>query len=150
MKSLNKQKVQSVEIDTLTKAMEELHLNQAKAIQDAIREAMGTVSMLNVTASLSNSSNATNATQGSAQPRANTGRCLMCRKASGIDLNHPLGILKCPETIKLLEVGDVKQVINEQGQSRIVMPNGAELPWVAPGASGGVAEVIHLQKQQVS
>ncbi|EMD31014.1 hypothetical protein CERSUDRAFT_100811 [Gelatoporia subvermispora B] len=64
-------------------------------------------------------------------------KCWMCDKTEGIDLDHVIGVKSCPETIKLVEEGLIKLGSN----SRLVRPDGSELPRALPG-QGGIAQVL--------
>jgi hypothetical protein len=142
-KSSKSAKTADSDIDALTKALEDMKLNQAKMIADAVRSAMSGMGSSPVSSASSTPS--TQTSQMTDQRRRRDGRCIMCGKTAGVDLDHALGIRNCAETKKLLDRGLIR--FDEQ-RNRYVMPNGAELPYVPTGTPGGVAH--HLLSQESS
>ncbi|KZT07976.1 uncharacterized protein LAESUDRAFT_698039 [Laetiporus sulphureus 93-53] len=65
--------------------------------------------------------------------------CYMCRKVEGVDLDHPLSMRKCPETVALILEGLLKY----SAEGRIIRCDGTGLPRF-PG-KGGIASLIQLE-----
>ncbi|PCH33216.1 hypothetical protein WOLCODRAFT_63055 [Wolfiporia cocos MD-104 SS10] len=64
--------------------------------------------------------------------------CFMCGKTEGIDLDHPIGMSKCPETIALI-AEKVCQFSPATG--KVIRANGGNLLMVPAGQHGGIAAI---------
>ena len=135
------------EIEALTKAMQELKLNQALVIQEAIQNAMKQAYPFPQPSVASATSHiATPQAQPQTASRTQVPKCRGCGKTLGVDLDHRLGLRNCPPMIDLIKNGDIVEGTDQQGKPRLLMPNGAELPWVAPNAKGGISDLIRALK----
>ncbi|KAK1225160.1 hypothetical protein PQX77_011916 [Marasmius sp. AFHP31] len=108
----------TVDIDALTKAMDELNLNH-----------------------LRHQPNPNWAFAGA--PRTGPRKCIGCGKVEGETLNHPLGMRNCPETAKLVASGEI---IYNAKRRRYTLPDGSDLPYAPPGM--GVADLLKATREQ--